>query len=99
MGSNPNAMKSIDANSIFTNVALTEDGDVWWEGIGYDARATSTGAALLDAEVREQPAAHPNARFTAPAAQCPAIAPEWEDPKGVPIDAFLFGGRRPRSLS
>ena len=103
VGSNPNAMRSIERNSIFTNVALTEDNDVWWEGIGYDAPGKLVDWKgkpwIADKTNKEQPpAAHPNARFTAPAAQCPAIAPEWEDPAGVPIDAFLFGGRRPSTI-
>ena len=99
METNQNAMLSCKSDSIFTNTALTPDGDIWWEGIGSEI---PSGSITWTDEVYNpssgKPAAHPNARFTAPARQCPVIDKDWENPKGVPISAFLFGGRRPGTV-
>jgi len=91
---NPNAMYSVGANSIFTNTALTADGDVWWEGLGEPPEGLTDWRRRPWSKELGTPAAHPNSRFTTPAGQDPAIAPEWQDPAGVPIDAILLGGRR-----
>jgi phosphoenolpyruvate carboxykinase (GTP) len=93
--SNPMAMESVRANSIFTNCALTDEGEVWWEGMGVPAPKHAIDWKGKDwTPDSPTPAAHANARFTAPAAQCPVISPDWEKPEGVPIDIFVFGGRR-----
>ena len=104
MESNPMAMRSLDKNSIFTNCVITDDNDIWWEGMGTectggtDWKGKRFKPGMVDADGKPVKGAHPNSRFTAPAAQCPVICDDWENPNGVPIDIFVFGGRRTTTI-
>jgi phosphoenolpyruvate carboxykinase (GTP) len=99
METNPNAMLSIRSNTIFTNVGITPDNDIWWEGIGYDMpEGTLNWKNQVHDPASPEPCAHANSRFTAPASQCPVIDKEWENPEGVPVSAIIFGGRRSTTL-
>ena len=104
MDSNPMAMLSLEKNSIFTNCVVTDDKDIWWEDIGYDCdggidwKYNKFKSGMVDAEGKKIKGAHPNSRFTAPASQCPCICEDWEKPEGVPIDIFIFGGRRSNTI-
>lgn len=104
MDSNPMAMRSLGKNAIFTNCVVTDDKDIWWEGIGYDCeggtdwKGNPFKSGMLNAEGKKVVGAHPNSRFTAPASQCPCICEDWENPEGVPIDIFIFGGRRSNTI-
>jgi len=92
---NPNAMRTIEkGNSIFTNVALTDEGDIWWEGMGEPPAHLTSWKKRDWTPASDEPSSHPNSRYCTPMAQCPILAPEWDDPKGVPISAIFFGGRR-----
>ncbi|OLF18250.1 phosphoenolpyruvate carboxykinase (GTP) [Actinophytocola xanthii] len=96
---NPNAMRTIErGNSLFTNVALTDDGDIWWEGMGEPPAHLTSWKKRDWTPDSDEPSSHPNSRYCTPMAQCPILAPEWDDPKGVPISAIFFGGRRATTI-